>query len=99
MSLAQPALAATTADPIVDLGSKVLGVLFTVAGVLGTIGFIIAGIYTIIGNATGSSYSNTRGVMMVVGIAVGMGLAIGGPTIAGAVITALAGLSREIPVP
>jgi hypothetical protein len=90
-------------DPAVAVGTTVLGVILTLAGVAAAIGGAAVGLRLIIGSMAGSSYAMSQAVFALIGVMGGLALAMFGPRIAQALITAIqdsASVSGiEVPAP
>lgn len=90
-------------DPAVAVGTTVLGVILTLAGVAAAIGGAAVGLRLIIGSMAGSSYAMSQAVFALIGVMGGLALAMFGPRIAQALITAIQGSATiggiEVPAP
>jgi hypothetical protein len=65
-----------------QLAVEVLGGVFAIGGAAAAVGFSVIGVKIIVGNAAGSSYRTTEGVLALVGAVTGLVLMIVGPSIA-----------------
>lgn len=97
------AAASDPGDPAVAVGTTVLGVILTLAGVAAAIGGAAVGLRLIIGSMAGSSYAMSQAVFALIGVMGGLALAMFGPRIAQALITAIqdsaAVTGIEVPAP
>jgi len=82
-----------------DLGKQVLTVVFAFGGVAAAVGLSVIGVKILVGNATGSSYATSQGIMALLGAAAGLVLMLLGPNIASSLVEALAGVPKTITVP
>ena len=82
-----------------DLGKQVLTVVFAFGGVAAAVGLSVIGVKILVGNATGSSYATSQGIMALLGAAAGLVLMLLGPNIASSLVEALAGVPKTITIP
>jgi hypothetical protein len=82
-----------------DLGKQVLTVVFAFGGVAAAISLSIIGVKILVGNATGSSYATSQGIMALLGAAAGLVLMLLGPNIAASLVESLAGVPKNIVIP
>ena len=82
-----------------DLGKQVLTVVFAFGGVAAAVGLSVIGVKILVGNATGSSYATSQGIMALLGAAAGLVLMLLGPNIATSLVNALAGVDKTITIP
>jgi len=82
-----------------DLGKQVLTVVFAFGGVAAAVGLSVIGVKILVGNATGSSYATSQGIMALLGAAAGLVLMLLGPNIATSLVEALAGVDKTITIP
>jgi|GEM_PF-1837933 len=98
-AIAPPAYAA--GDPIITLGTQVLGVILSLVGAFAAVCGAAVGLRLVVGSGTGSSYAMSQAVFALIGVVAGVALAMFGPYIAKAVMTAAqtGGATKDIPVP
>jgi len=84
---------------IADLGKQVLTVVFALGGAAAAIALSMIGVKIIVGNATGSSYATSQGIMALLGAVAGLVLMLLGPNIASSLVEALAGVPKTITIP
>jgi len=82
-----------------DLGKQVLTVVFAFGGVAAAIALSVIGVKILVGNATGSSYATSQGIMALLGAIAGLVLMLLGPNIATSLVNALASVPKDITNP
>lgn len=103
-ALALPVLLAGCAgsaenSPLVQLGRSALSMVFVFGGIAAAIALSVIGVKMIIANATGSSYATAQGIMALLGAGAGLLIMLLGPSIAEALINAVAGVPKNIVIP
>jgi len=82
-----------------DLGRQVLTVVFAFGGIAAAIALSVIGVKILVGNATGSSYATSQGIMALLGAIAGLVLMLLGPNIASSLVNALANVPKTITIP
>ena len=90
---------APTGGVLVEMGQKLLGIVFTVGGIAAAVGGGIIGIRLIIGSAAGSSHTVSHAVMAAMGLLFGFAMVIGGPALAQMIVDGMASVPKTIPQP
>lgn len=86
-------------DVVVTMGGRILGFIFTLAGVAAALGGAVVGLKMIVGSTVGSAYATANAIVALIGVFGGLALAIAGPTIGAQVVDMTNSLSRDIVVP
>ena len=86
-------------DVVVTMGGRILGFIFTLAGVAAALGGAVVGLKMIVGSTVGSAYATANAILALIGVFGGLALAIAGPTLGAQIIDMTSSLSREIVVP
>lgn len=84
---------------VVEMGAKILGFIFTLAGVAAAIGGAVVGVKMIVGSTVGSAYATSNAILALIGVFGGLALAVAGPSIGAAIVSMTSSLPREIVVP
>ena len=84
---------------IVTMGARILGFIFTLAGVAAAIGGAVVGVKMIVGSTVGSAYATANAILALIGVFGGLALAIAGPEIGAQIVDMTSSLSRTIVVP
>jgi hypothetical protein len=86
-------------DVVVTMGGRILGFIFTLAGVAAALGGAVVGLKMIVGSTVGSAYATANAIIALIGVFGGLALAIAGPTLGAQIVDMTSSLSREIVVP
>jgi hypothetical protein len=86
-------------DVVVMMGGRILGFIFTLAGVAAALGGAVVGLKMIVGSTVGSAYATANAIIALIGVFGGLALAIAGPTLGAQIVDMTSSLSREIVVP
>ena len=86
-------------DVVVVMGGRILGFIFTLAGVAAALGGAVVGLKMIVGSTVGSAYATANAIIALIGVFGGLALAIAGPTLGAQIVDMTSSLSREIVVP
>jgi hypothetical protein len=86
-------------DVVVTMGGRILGFIFTLAGVAAALGGAVVGLKMIVGSTVGSAYATANAILALIGVFGGLALAIAGPTLGAQIVDMTSSLSREIVVP
>lgn len=86
-------------DVVVTMGGRILGFIFTLAGVAAALGGAVVGLKMIVGSTVGSAYATANAILALIGVFGGLALAIAGPTLGAQIVDMTNSLSREIVVP
>ena len=90
---------AQTGGTVGEMGAKVLGFIFSLAGVAAAIGGAIVGVKMIVGSTVGSAYATSNAIMALIGVFGGLALAVAGPSIGASIVELTNTLPRAIVVP
>lgn len=94
-----PGAPGASGNVIVDMGTRILGFIFTLAGVAAALGGAVVGVKMIVGSTVGSAFATANAILALIGVFGGLALAVAGPSIGAAIVEMTSSMSRAIVVP